>query len=74
MTNKLANGIKTKNSKANYYGVVGGYAGAYRSADSKRWVGVREFNRCLHLKPNPLVRWQGPPNAAIVKALKNPSF
>ena len=62
------------NSKANYYGVVGGYAGAYKSEHRGIWVGVREFNRHPELKPNPLRRWQGPPSVAIVKALKNPSF
>jgi hypothetical protein len=61
------------NADANYYGVVGGYAGAFKGANGK-WVGVREFNRHLDLKPNPLRRWQGPPNAAIVRALKDPSY
>jgi hypothetical protein len=62
-----------RNSKANYYGVVGSYAGAFKNHDG-RWVGVREFNRHLDLKPKPLVRWQGPPNEAILRALKNPSY
>jgi hypothetical protein len=62
-----------KNKKANYYGVVGGYAGAYKG-NKGRWIGVREFNRHPELKPKPLIRWQGPPNTAILKALRNPSF
>lgn len=61
------------NSNANYYGVVGGYAGAFKDAYGN-WIGVREFNRHLELKPKPLVRWQGPPNKAITHALKNPSY
>ncbi len=62
----------TNNSKANYYGVVGSYLGAFRGHSG--WVGVKEFNRHPELKPKPLVRWQGPPNSAISKALKQPQY
>jgi hypothetical protein len=62
-----------KNSKANYYGVVGSYAGAFRNTCG-RWIGVKEFNRHLELKPKPLVRWQGPPSKAILKALQSPTY
>ena len=60
------------NKDANYYGVVGGYAGAFRA--NGHWVGVKEFNRHHELKPMPLIRWQGPPSKAIVKAIKSPKY
>jgi hypothetical protein len=58
------------NRSANYYRVIGSDAGAYRSG--RAWVGIRNFRRNPELIPVPCRRWQGPPNAAIQEALKNP--
>ena len=59
------------NKKANYYRVIGHDLGAYKSRG--RWVGVRIFGHHPELRPNPLIRWQGPPSKAIEKALRSPT-
>lgn len=64
-------GSKHTNAQANFYSVVGGYRGAYKSKG--KWVGVKEFNRHPELKPKNVLRWQGPPSKAILEALRNPS-
>ncbi len=60
------------NRNANYYGVVGSYRGAFKA--NGHWVGVKDFNRHPNLKPRPLIRWQGPPSPAIVRAIKSPNY